>query len=454
MDDRVTRAEPIPTERQTTSTPPRPRRRRWLGPMLALVILIALAVALWFAFFGGPAPKPPAPPPQPVGAATIDTGDIREVLSELGTVTPLATITVKTQINGQLTQVLFKEGQIVKKGDALIQIDDRLYQAALLHDQGQLAHDQGLLEQAKSDLARYVVLGKQDSIAQQQVADQRFLVQQDEGMVEADKGAVATDQTNIDYCHIVSPVDGRVGLRLVDAGNFVQTSDTNGLVIVTQLQPISVIFSVPQQNVGQIQERMASGATLLVDAYDQTNAKKIDEGKLAVIDNQMNTATGTVNLRAIFPNAKNQLFPNGFVNARLLVDTLSNVVRVPIAAVQSGDSGTFVWLIDANGTVSARNVTVGIADGAYQQVISGLEAGDRVVTDGTDRLQAGTHVEVEATPPSQPAAQPATAQPAAAQPTTAQPATAQPAAPQPAAAQPGTAQPSPAAPATQPAPKQ
>jgi membrane fusion protein, multidrug efflux system len=405
MDDRVDRTGASRADQPASQAVPR-RRRRLVLPIVAAVVL---ALGLWYFLSHREAPKTAAPAAQPVGAATIASGPIRIILNELGTVTPLDTVTVLTQINGQLTQVAFQEGQVVKKGDFLAQIDDRTYRAQLQHDQGQLAHDQGLLAQAKSDLQRYETLAKQNSIAQQQAVDQEFLVQQDQGTVLADQGTVATDETNITYCHIVSPIDGRVGLRLVDQGNYIQTSNTTGIAVIAQLQPMSVIFTVPQQEVAAVDQRMASGATLAVSVYDQTNTAQIDQGKLSVIDNEMNTATGTVNLRAVFPNAKNQLFPNEFVSARLLVDTLANVVRVPVAAVQVGENGNFVWAIGSDGTVSAATVKLGAVDRQFQQVVSGLQAGDRVVTDGTDRLQAGTHVTVEA-PPQTP--QPAPQQPA------------------------------------------
>ena len=394
MDERVdrTKTETLPLSR------PAPRRR-WLWLVLLLLVVGIGGEVLYHA---RQAPQPAAKggaggtPPQPVGAASVDQGDIRVVLNELGTVASLANVTVKTQISGQLMSEGFQEGQLVKKGDFLAQVDDRPYQVALEKDQGQLAHDQGLLDQAQSDLKRFETLGRQDLIAQQQVSDQRYLVQQFQGTVKADQGVIDNDKLNIAYCHIVSPVTGRVGLRQVDPGNFVQTSDTTGIVIVTQLDPISVIFTVAQDNLPDIMQRLGTGATLSVDAYDRTNSTKLASGQVIAVDNQINTTTGTINMRASFDNPKNVLFPSQFVNARLLVDTLHNVTRVPVAAVQQGAPGAFVYVINANNTVSVKPIKVGPTDGPLEQVISGLTPGERVVTDGTDRLRDGAKVTVPA----------------------------------------------------------
>jgi membrane fusion protein, multidrug efflux system len=403
MDERVERTD-LDREAPPLSRPSRVRRSslRWL---LLAPVIAAIALGLWLVASHRPAQRrgrASFATAQPVGAATIGTGNVRITLDELGTVTPLDTVTVLTQISGQLVRVAFQEGQLVKKGQLLVQIDDRPYQAQLEHDEGVLAHDQGLLAQARADLQRFVMEARTNSIAQQQLEDQRYLVQQDEGTVKEDQGTVATDELNIAYCHIVSPIDGRVGLRLVDQGNYVQTTSATGIAVLTQLQPMSVVFSVPQQDVAEVEEQMAQGVTLPVDAYDQSNTTRIDEGKLTAIDTEMNTSTGTVNMRATFPNPKNELFPNEFVNAHLLVDTLSNVVRVPVPAVQVGTPGTYVWFIDRNDTVTARPVKLGPVDGQFQQVISGLQPGDRVVTDGTDRLRDGMKVTIPAASPSGP----------------------------------------------------
>jgi multidrug efflux system membrane fusion protein len=375
--------------------------------MLGLVILLLLAAAgAWYwsthhatqtAGRAGPN-KAAQTPPQPVGAATIDKGNIRIILNELGTVTSLDTVTVLTQISGQLTDVGFKEGQVVKKGDFLAQIDPRPYQAALEQAQGTLAHDQGLLAQAKADLLRYQTLGRQDSIAQQQLQDQRFLVEQYTGTVQTDQGTVDSAKLNLAYCHIVSPIDGQVGLRQVDPGNYVQTSSTTGIVVITQMQPISVLFSVPEEEVPDIIQQMRAGNALSVAAYDQANVKLLATGQLATLDNLIDTTTGTLKLRSLFANPDEKLYPNQFVNVRLLVSTMQNVVRVPVPAVQRGEPGTYVYVINANNTVSVRPVTLGPTDGGFEAVLSGLQPGEKVVTDGTDRLRDGVTVTVPPPP--------------------------------------------------------
>lgn len=333
---------------------------------------------------------------QPVEAATIGTGDIRVILDELGTVNPLANITVQTQVNGQLIAEDFKEGQIVKKGDLLAEIDPRPFQAALEQAQGTLAHDQALLAEAETDLKRFETLEHQDSIARQQAEDQRYLVQQDQGTVLADQGMVDTAKVNLAYCRITAPVTGRVGLRLIDPGNVVQTTNTTGLVILTQLQPISVILTVAEDDIPALMKRLNAAATLQVEAYDRANKTLLATGAVSSVDNQINTTTGTVNVRAHFPNDDFALFPNQFVNARVILDTLHGVVRVPTAAVLHGAPGTYVYVVKPDNTVVAQPVTLGPTDGGYAQVLSGLSAGDRVVTDGTDRLRDGQRVTLAA----------------------------------------------------------
>ncbi len=370
-----------------------------LRPALYLATLALVGLGVWHLLpTSEPTNRRQQQRAQDVGAAKIASGDIREVITGLGTVTPLATITVQTQINGELVSVGFKEGQMVKKGDFLAQIDPRPYQAALDQAQGMLVRDQGLLDQAQSDLARYVTLSKQDSIALQQVADQQFLVKQDTGTVAADKATIETDKLNLVYCHIVAPVTGRVGLRLVDPGNYVQTSSSTGLVVLTQTEPISVIFVVPEDDVQTIWQEMRAGHTLSVTAYNRTDATPIATGTLESIDNEIDTTTGTIKLRATFPNTDEALFANQFVNARLLVRTLSNVTVAPVAAIQHGAPGAFVYLIKPDGTVAVRPVKPGVADGDNVQIVSGLKPGDTVVVDGADELREGARVRVVADP--------------------------------------------------------
>ncbi len=331
---------------------------------------------------------------QTVGAATVALGNIRVIVNALGTVTPLATVTVQTQINGQLTQVGFNEGQLVKKGDFLAQIDQRPYEILKEQYQGQLAHDEGLLAQAQMDLTRYQTLAQQNSIAKQQAEDQVFIVQQYKGSVQQDQGLVDAEALNISYCHIVSPVTGRVGLRLVDPGNYVQTTNSTGIAVITQLQPITVIFSVPEDELPEIMPQLNAGTTLTVTAYDRANVHELAAGKVSAVDNQVDVTTGTVKVRAQFDNADNALFPNQFVNARLLVETLKNAVTVPTSAIQRGAPGAYVYVINADSTVSVRQVMTGAVDGNLTAVNSGLTAGERVVIDGTDRLRDGLRVSV------------------------------------------------------------
>jgi multidrug efflux system membrane fusion protein len=408
MDERVDRPSPNPYPGPMTREAPVKSRSRLRGLIIWIIVLGALGWGGWYLWSkheaqpagrnGGPG-RAGSTAPQPVGAATIDTGNIRIVLNELGTVTSLDTVTVLTQISGQLTQVGYQEGQIVKKGDFLAQIDPRPYQAALEQAQGTLAHDQGLLDQAKADLKRFQTLGRQDSIAQQQLDDQKYLVAQYTGTVQTDQGTVDNAQLNLAYCRIVSPIDGQVGLRLVDQGNYITAGGTSGIVVITQMQPISVLFAVPEDNISDIIQQVRAGATLSVEAYDRANVKLLGSGTLGTVDNQIDTTTGTVKLRALFANPDERLYPNQFVNARLLVSTMANTIRVPVPAVQRGEPGTYVYVITANNTVSVRPIKVGPTDGGFMAVLSGLQAGEKVVTDGTDRLRDGAAVTVP--PPAQ-----------------------------------------------------
>ncbi len=403
MDERVYRTDvgsaPDTVSRETVA-PARSRRGYWILTALIAAGLMGGAWYLWprkatqpaTAVATAGAPAGPAAAAQPVGFATIGKGGIRIVLNELGAVNSLDTISVVTQISGQIMRYGFTEGQLVKAGDFLAQIDPRPYQAALDSAQGTLVHDQGLLDQAKADLKRYVTLGRQDSIAQQQIEDQHFLVQQYTGAVQTDQGAVEAAQVNLVYCHIVSPVTGKIGLRQIDVGNYVSANGTGILAVVTQMQPISVIFSLPEDDLPRVIQRLGAGATLAVEAYDRSNNTLLERGEVSNLDNLINTSTGMLNIRATFQNPGYRLYPNQFVNVHLLVDTIADAVRVPVTAVQRGQQGTFVYLIAANNTVSVRPVTLGPTDGDFQAVTDGLQPGDRVVTDGTDRLREGALV--------------------------------------------------------------
>ena len=368
------------------------KRNKWvlLGGLLIIVLLFVLirhgtqtATAPGGQFGGAP---------MAVNTAKVEKGDVQVILNALGTVTPLQTVTVRTQINGQLQQIAFTEGQMVKKGDFLAEVDPRPYQAALEQAQGTLVRDQALLKNAQLDAERYVKLVQQDSIAAQTRDTQLALVRQDQGIVATDQAAVDTAKLNLDYCHIVSPVTGRVGLRQVDQGNYVTPSDTNGIVVVTELQPISVLFTLPEDNVLSVTKPFHAGQTLAATAMDKGNTVKLADGTLSNIDNQIDTTTGQFKLRAQFDNSDESLFPNQFVNIQLLVDTLRDQMVVPTAAIQRGAPGTFVYVVNADSTVSVKPVKLGIAQGERQAILSGIAVGDMVVTDGVDRLRDGAKV--------------------------------------------------------------
>jgi len=402
MDELVSRI-PADADRISARKPAR-TRRSGLGRVIGLVIIGGIAVALWWfhpwtmlAPGGGGRPRGDAP--QAVGVATVATGDLPIELNALGTVTPIATVTVQTQISGLLMEVGFKEGQLVHKGDFLAQIDPRPYQAALASAQGTLAKDQAVLKQAQVDLTRYQTLNRQDSIAKQTYEDQVWIVQQDIGQVAVDQAAVDTQKLNLTYCRITSPVDGRVGLRLVDPGNYVQASSSSGLVVVTTLQPITVIFTLPEDSVPAVLKRVHAGASLPVTVLDRSNTTQLAVGTLDTVDNEVDTTTGTVKLRASFANADESLFPSQFVNAKLLVDTLHGAVLVPNAAVQTGAPGSFVYLVNPDDTVSVRVVKLGPTDGVHTAINSGLAVGDKVVTDGVDRLKDGAKIMIPGAAP-------------------------------------------------------
>ena len=385
----------------------RPSRRRWLWRVLWLVILLAAAIELALWITGRQSHSPAAAQRTETGVASIQVGvaavtkgDMPVTLDGLGTVTPLATVTVKSQISGHITDIKFQEGQRVEKGDLLAVIDVRPYTIALEQAQATLAHDQALLSDARVDLARYQKLLTEDSVAKQTVDTQRYLVTQDEATVQLDKAAVDNAKLNLDYCHITAPVSGRVGLRQVDIGNYV-TTGSEGIVVITQMQPITVLFTLPEDDLPAVAKRFHSGAVLPATAFDRSMTTQIATGELATIDNEIDTTTGTVKLKAQFDNKDESLFPNQFVNIRLLVDTLTGVALVPRAAVLHGAPGDYVFVVQPDDTVAIRTVKTGPAQGERISIQSGLTPGDRVVVDGTDRLRDGAKINIAST--SQPA---------------------------------------------------
>jgi membrane fusion protein, multidrug efflux system len=366
-------------------------------------LLIAAIVAAGVWYFSRPQTeqknpgRPQAGAPIPVGVAPVQKGDMPVILNQLGTVTPLATVTVQTQISGYLTEVAFQEGQMVKKGDFLAQIDPRPYQVALEQAQAQLAKDQASLTDAELDLKRYRTLVAQNSIATQTLDTQVATVGQDRAQVMLDQAQIDAQKLNLTYCHIVSPVTGRVGLRQVDPGNYVTpTSSTTGIVVVTQLQPISVIFTLPEDSLPEVFKRWHGGAVLPVTAYDRTGTTELEKGTLNTIDNQIDTTTGTVKLRAMFDNEQWSLFPNQFVNVQLIVDTMHDVDIVSSAAIQRGAPGTFVYLVKPDHTVAVQKVKLGPTDGQRIAILSGLQPGESVVVDGADRLRDGAKITLAA----------------------------------------------------------
>ena len=379
----------------------RPRRRNLIGRIALLAALAVAAVFAWERFENhappkdeGPNPGRSASPPQTVRVAPVTIGDMPITLDELGTVTPYETVTIRTQIAGKLIEVGFTEGQTVRKGDFLAQIDPAPYQAALAQAKGQLAKDQALLAQADSDLQRYEALSKQDSISKQQVTDQEALVAQDKGAIATDTAQVQMAQVNLDYTHIVSPITGRAGLRLVDPGNYLQPSDATGIVVITQIDPISVVFPTPEDELPRIAARLNSGAKLKVTVFDRANVTELATGTLETYDSQVDPTTGTIKMRATFANPNGVLFPQQFVNVRLLVDTMTDVTLAPNAAIQIGPSGNFVYVLNADSTVSKRDVVTGPTDGKRTTVTTGLTADEKVVIDGVDRLRDGAKVVV------------------------------------------------------------
>ena len=365
---------------------------RWVIIVGVLAAFVLLAWLLTPQATKAPAGRFSGGGPMPVVAARAQAGDMPINLIGLGTVTPLATVTVQSQIAGQIVKISFKEGQTVKAGDPLLQIDPRPYQVALEQAEGALARDKALLANARVDLERYQTLFAQDSIAEQQLATQKALVAQDEGNVKTDQGQIDAAKLNLTYAHVVSPITGRVGLQQVTLGNYVTPSEPNGLVVVTQLEPITVVFTLPEDDIPPLLKQLHAGAMLPVSAYDRTNTHLLASGTLQSIDSQIDTTTGTIRLKAIFPNTDQALFPQQFVNVVLLLDTLHGATLIPQAGVQRGAPGTYVYLINSDQTVSVRQVTLGPGDPTNITITQGLSVGDTVVVDGADKLKDGAKV--------------------------------------------------------------
>jgi len=373
-------------------------RRGWWVCVFAALLGGFGVYAGWILFGNGTragGQAPPSPPSIPVVAVAAKQGDINIYITGLGTVTALYTATIHTRVDGEIMKVLFKEGDFVKNGALLVQIDPRPYAAAVLQAEGQLERDKALLEEAKRDLKRYDILAKQDSIAQQIRDDQEYLVHQDEGTVKLDQGNLDAAKVNLVYTRITAPFTGRIGLRLVDPGNIVQTTDTTGIAVMTQEQPITVIFPIPEDSLQSVLKKFNAGETLQVEAFDRAQTRKIATGHLLAPDNQIDTSTGTDRLKAVFENKDNALFPNQFVNARLLMETLRGVTVVPTAALQHSPKGTYVYMVKEDRTVTVGWVKLGPSEGDNTSIEEGITPGDLVVVEGAEKLKEGNRVEVQ-----------------------------------------------------------
>jgi membrane fusion protein, multidrug efflux system len=383
----------------TTASPGTPKKRRpWLG--ILLIVLLVVVVVLLVTHKPQPKPDESAlnqPTVVTIKAAAVREGDIGIHVDALGTVTPISTVSLYSQVTGKVVAVNYREGQMVRKDQSLIEIDPRPYQAQLKQAEGTLQHDQGLLKQAEIDLARYQRAVALNAIAHQTLDDQEQIVEQYKGTVKNDEGQVDYQKVQLSYCHLLAPASGRVGLRLVDPGNTIFAGNSNALVVVTQLQPITVVFNVAEDNLSQVRSQILHRTGLPVDAFDRSQVNKLATGHLLTIDNQVDTTTGTIRFRAEFDNHDLALYPNQFVNARLLVNTLHNAVLIPSAAVQRNGVQAFVYKVNSNNTVSIQNIVEKTTDGNISAV-DGLNPGDSVSLTGFDKLQDGTKVEIETSP--------------------------------------------------------
>ncbi|MEC6164079.1 MULTISPECIES: MdtA/MuxA family multidrug efflux RND transporter periplasmic adaptor subunit [Klebsiella] len=397
-------------------------KSRWAA---VLVVAIIAGAAYWFwqgreaastpsATSAGPGPGGGRPGRfgaalAPVQAATATSEAVPRYLSGLGTVTAANTVTVRSRVDGQLLAIHFTEGQQVKAGDLLAEIDPSQFNVALAQAEGQLAKDRATLANARRDLARYQQLVKTNLVSRQELDTQQSLVSETQGTIKADEAAVASAQLQLNWSRITAPIDGRVGLKQVDIGNQISSGDTTGIVVLTQTHPIDVVFTLPENQIATVVQAQKAGKKLVVEAWDRTNKQKISEGSLLSLDNQIDVTTGTIKLKARFTNQDDALFPNQFVNARMLVDTEQNAVVIPTAALQMGNEGHFVWVLNDENKVSKHTVTPGIQDSLKVVINAGLSAGDRVVTDGIDRLTEGAKVEVVEAQDAATAAEPAKA---------------------------------------------
>jgi len=403
----TTQLEPANESRspQTIAIPAAPKPKSLIVTLFGWLLMFALGGSGWYyqgivvpwatnllGFAGPAAPKVVPPRIIPVVTAIVQQKDMDAYLNGLGTVTAFKTVTIRSRVEGELINVAFAEGQMVKEGDLLAEIDRRPFDVQLQQAEGQLARDEATLKLAEFTLKRYQELILSKSISAQQVDEQRALVQQTAGAIRSDQAAVENAKLQLSYCHIAAPIGGRIGLRLVDQGNIVRANDPSGLAVITQLQPIALVFTIPQDEIVRVQKPQQSGQPLAVDAYDRDFKTRLASGKLLAIDNQVDSTTGTVRLKAVFDNEDGLLFPNQFVNARLLVDTKRDAIIVPSAAVQRGPNSIFVYVVQPDDTVELRTIKPGIVEGAETAIESGLSPGEIVVTEGVDKLQTGTQI--------------------------------------------------------------
>ena len=391
--------------------PPPSRRSNLVRVLVWIVILLIFGIGIYYVLnrkatpevaAGGGGRRGPGAGGPPVALITVTAhqGDLGVYLDAIGTVTPVYTSSITSQVNGLITAVHYKEGQLVRKGEPLIDIDDRTYKATLLQAQGTLEKDENVLGQARMDLDRYKAAWARNAIAKQILDDQEKLVLQDQGVVKNDQGLVAYDEVQVDYCHIKAPITGRVGLRLVDPGNVVQSSGTTTLAVITQIQPITIVFTIPEDDLNQVQDRLRKGARLPVDAFDRTSIHKIDDGMLLTLDNQVDTTTGTVKGRATFANKTSALFPNQFVNTRLLVNTLHNATLIPSSAIQHNGTAAFVYVIqsDGKGQKAAEKPVKALDTDGSMTAVQGVNPGDVLANSSFDKLAPGATVIISKTP--------------------------------------------------------